>query len=51
MTILQSIKFFTAVASAAGRRRPEVNQSSASLAALDCRVAGAPRNDVTGKNA
>tara|TARA_R110000868_G_scaffold84423_6_gene238055 strand:- start:1048 stop:1182 length:135 start_codon:yes stop_codon:yes gene_type:complete len=44
MTILQSIKFFTVVANAA-------KQSSASLAALDCRVAGAPRNDVTGKNA
>ena len=50
MTMLQTIKLFTVIASAAGRRRPEVNQSSA-LAALDCRVAGAPRNDVTGKNA
>ena len=43
MTMLQTITLFTVIARAA-------KQSSASLAALDCRVAGAPRNDVTGKN-
>tara|TARA_R110000824_G_scaffold27038_5_gene92318 strand:+ start:441 stop:569 length:129 start_codon:yes stop_codon:yes gene_type:complete len=42
MTIAQTIK--AVIASAA-------KQSSAPLAALDCRVAGAPRKDGTGENA